>query len=180
MSATASKLPLVLSLLAIVLGGGLIAQAFNFQNTINSLNDKLNNVNGSVNTLQAPKIQNLTVALTMGGITNMSGVSGDELASLEYHRWSPSDLVVHLGDTVNLKIVNEDDHAHSLVMIDYAIDSGRLLMGQSVTKTFVANKAGVFLFQCGIPWTPPDDCAPDHKTVDGDPSITGYLVVIAS
>ena len=180
MSATASKLPLVLSILAIVLGGGLIAQAFNFQSTINSLNDKLTSVNGSVNTLQAPKIQNLTVTLAMGGITNTSGVSGDELASLEYHRWSPSVLVAHLGDTVNLKVVNEDEHAHSLVMIDYAIDTGKLLMDQSVTKTFVANKAGVFLFKCNIPWTPPDDCSPDHKTIDGAPSMTGYLVVIAS
>ncbi len=177
MSATASRLPLVLSLLAIVLGGGLIAQAFNFQNTINSLNDKMNNVSGKVDTLQAPKIQNLTMTLNMGGITNTSDPTTDTLASLEYHRWSPSVLVVHLGDTVNLKVVNEDEHVHSLLMVDYAMDTGRLLMGQSVTKTFVANKAGVFMFQCGIPYTPPDDCAPDHKTVDGDPSITGYLVV---
>lgn len=168
----------MLSLLAIALGGGLIAEAFSFQNTINSLNDKLNSVNGKVNALQAPKIQNLTVTLTMGGITNTSGTT-DTLAKLEYHRWDPSVLMVHQGDTVNLKIVNNDDHIHSLVMIAYGIDSGRLSMGQSVTKTFVADKAGVFQFQCGIPYTPPNDCAPDHTTVDGTLSITGYLVVIA-
>ena len=179
MSASSSKLPLVLSLLALGLSGGFIAQSFSFQNTINSLNDKLTSVNGRVDIVQAPKVQNLTVTLAMGGITNTSGTS-DSLATLENHRWDPSVLVVHKGDTVNLRIVNDDDHIHSLVMIDYAINSGRLAAGQSVTKTFVADKAGVFLFECGIPYTPPNDCAPDHLTVDGTPSITGYLVVIAA
>ncbi len=173
MAATVSRLPLILSLIAIILGGGLVASAVTFQNTINSLNDKINSLNGRVDNVQAPKVQNLSVTLMMSEVVNASA-NPEDLAMLEYHHWNPSVLVVHLGDTVKLKVTNADDAIHSLEMVGFAIDTGNLSMDQSTTMTFTANKAGVFEFKCGVPYTPPNECVPDHA------SILGYLVVLAT
>ncbi len=180
MSATATRLPLVLSLIAIVLGGGLIAQAFTSQNTINSLNDKLNSLTGRVDTAEAGKTQNLKLIVGEGKLTNASAMPED-VASVEYHRWEPAVLVVNKGDTVNLNVTNLRRHPHSFLMTEgYALNSGPLIKNQSWTTTFVADKAGVFQFICGVSYDPgdpndpnDDKCDPDHGT------IVGYLVVLA-
>ncbi len=175
-------MPLVLSLIAIVLGGGLIAQAFTSQNTINSLNDKLNSLMGRVNTVEAGKIQNLKLIIGEGELTNASSTP-ESVASVEYHRWEPAVLVVHKGDTVNLTVTNLRKHPHSFELASpYGLDSGSLAprVG-SWTMQFTAHTAGVFMFECGIDYDPKvlsdpndDDCDPDHST------IVGYLVVISS
>ncbi len=181
MIATATRLPLVLSLIAIVLGGGLIAQAFTSQNTINSLNDKLNSLTGRVNTVEAGKTQNLKLIIGEGELTNASATP-ETTASVEYHRWEPEVLVVHKGDTVNLTVTNPRKHPHSFVLTGYALDSGLLAPRVGTwTTQFVADKTGVFKFYCAIAYDPKvlsdpndDDCDPDHST------IVGYLVVLAS
>ncbi len=180
MSATANRLPLVLSLIAIVLGGGLIAQALSFQNTIGSLNDKVNTLDNRVDTVEAGKVQNMKMVLGEGEIVNATQ-DPEPLATLEYHRWEPVVFVVHKGDTVNLTVTNMDHHIHSFVMIDYSIDTLALAgvpmggtTGESKTISFEADKAGVFQFVCGIDWDPTmEECASDHDT------IVGYMVVLA-
>ena len=181
MSATANRLPLVLSLIAIVLGGGLIAQALSFQNTIGSLNDKVTTLANRVDTVEAGKVQNIKMVLGEGEIVNATQ-DPEPLATLEYHRLEPVVFVVHKGDTVNLTVTNMDHHIHSFVMIGYAIDTGALAgvpmggtTGGSKTITFAADKAGVFQFVCGIDWDPTmEECASDHDT------IVGYMVVLES
>lgn len=169
----------MLSLIAIVLGGGLVAQALMFQSTINSLNDKLTVVDGRVDTVQAAKTHNFTIRLGEGLIVNQTD---EQLASLEYHRWNPGVLVVNKGDTVRLTIINEDHHVHSFELDAFGVDSGKLMPegmpGDRTTVTFVANQAGVFEFECGVdPFMPPppapEECSEDH------PTMTGYLVVLA-
>ncbi len=177
MASLVGKLPLVLSILAIVLAGGLLAQAVTSQNTINSLNDKLNSVNGRVDTVQAPKTQEFSIEIGEGKIVNETSETPTDL---QYHRFNPAVLVVNKGDTVKLTIMNRDHHIHSFEMAAFGlnIDSGRLMMDESATVTFVANQSGVFEFKCGVDYTPPppptEDCSPDHSTM------VGYLVVLSS
>ena len=176
----ASRLPLVLSLIAIVLGGGLIAQALSFQNAINSLNDQTSTLDNRVDTVEAGKIQSLSLIIGEGELTNASAMP-ETTASVEYHRWEPAVLVVHKGDTVNLTVTNPRKHPHSFVMTGYGLDSGSLApRGGTWNIQFVADKTGVYKFICGIafdandPANPNDDnCDPDHST------IVGYLVVLA-
>lgn len=158
----------------------MIAQALSFQNTINSLNDKVNIVDDRVDTVEAGKVQNIKMVLGEGEIVNATQ-DPEPLAALEYHRWEPVVFVVHKGDTVNLTVTNMDHHIHSFVMIDYGIDTLGLAgvpmggtTGESKTVTFVADKAGVFMFKCGIDWDPAaEECSSDHG------SIVGYMVVLA-
>ncbi len=169
----------MLSLIAIILGGGLVAQALMFQNTINSLNDRLVVVDDRVDTVQAAKTHNFTIRLAEALIVNQTD---EALASLEFHRWNPGVLVVNKGDTIRLTIINEDHHIHSFELNAFGVDSGQLMpegmTGDRTTVTFVADQAGVFEFECGVPPPPvqpvPEECSEDH------PTMVGYLVVLAT
>ena len=94
----------------------------------------------------------------------------------EYLRWEPGVLVVNKGDKVVLNVSNPRSGSHSLVLVDFGVDT-YLLSARTGKKTveFTADKAGVFKFTCGIPYDPrtaPRDCDPDHVRQ------TGYLVVL--
>ncbi|GBC68605.1 hypothetical protein HRbin01_00288 [archaeon HR01] len=107
----------------------------------------------------------------------------DEMDTLagEFHRFEPAVIVVKKGDTVQLTVVNSDEHAHSLVLDAFNVDTGRIPGEKEApdpgartrTVSFVADRAGVFKFECGIPFDhDKNDCAPDHEY------IVGYVIVI--
>ncbi len=98
---------------------------------------------------------------------------GEQVIIGEFHRWEPDHLVVRLGDTVVLTVTNPHDDAHSLVIPDFGVNSGRLEPGGEATVTFVADREGTFPFSCGITHDPElGNCAPDHKYQ------TGFLTVL--
>lgn len=97
----------------------------------------------------------------------------------EMHVFMPGSLVVNRGDTVRLTIVNMDEHRHGFripalgVQTDNAFDIAPL---DEVELSFVADRVGVFVWECNVPYvpaTPPaeQDCGEDHG------EMTGYLVV---
>lgn len=92
----------------------------------------------------------------------------------EGHRFEPPVLVVHKGDHVVLTVRNPEMHIHSLVLPDFGVDTGPLQGGSGTAKVeFDANKAGVFRFNCGIPFDEAKgECAPDHEFV------VGWVVVL--
>jgi heme/copper-type cytochrome/quinol oxidase subunit 2 len=126
-----------------------------------------------------PKVQKFKIIIGEGKI--IQEVGGEEKITGEFHRWEPPVIVVKKGDTVELTIVNPRKHAHSFVLPAFNIDTGRIPgkleqpdeAKRTVTVRFVADKAGIFPFFCGIPFDPAKgDCDPDHKY------IVGYLIVL--
>lgn len=88
------------------------------------------------------------------------------------HRWYPTMLVVRQGDTVDLAVANPDKFSHQLAIPDLNLRTRKLAPGTTDQLSFVANRAGVFLFQCVLPHDPAKgDCTPDHE------DMLGYLVV---
>lgn len=62
------------------------------------------------------------------------------------------DLVVNLGDTVRLTIINGDPVLHDLRIDEFGQDSGQLMeKDQTVVLEFVADKVGDFAYYCSIP-----------------------------
>ena len=121
------------------------------------------------------------IVLRIGEAKAIVEVDEEEKLGPEMHRWEPPVIVVKKGDTVQLTVQNPDEHAHSLVIEAFNIDTGRIPgsheapdpAARTRTVTFVADKAGVFKFECGIPYDEKKgDCAPDHEY------IVGYLIVI--
>ena len=93
-------------------------------------------------------IVEFTIRTQMGGDPPMSfiGVGGeiDGIVNPE--------LVVNLGDTVRLTIVNGDPVMHDLKIDEFNVFSGELLEDeQSVTVEFVANQPGNFYYYCSVP-----------------------------
>jgi len=112
--------------------------------------------------------------LVMGEGETMAEVDGEEEIVAEFHRWEPDVIVVNKGDTVDLTVSNPRSHAHSFILPDFGVVTTRLEpRGGTAQVSFVADKAGVFQFACGLP---PDealgDCAPDHRRQ------VGYLIVL--
>jgi plastocyanin domain-containing protein len=99
-----------------------------------------------------------------------------DLLLTEFYHWEPSVLVAFEGDTIVLNVSNPRGTVHSLVIPDFGVDTGPLAPKEGkATVEFVADKAGVFPFMCGIPWDPttdPEECHPDHKYQ------TGSLVIL--
>jgi len=143
----------------------------------------------------SPKVQQLRIELGEGEIVQEAMVDsatgqialvpeekgGEEMLTGEFHRWEPSVLVVKKGDTLNLTVVNPRKRAHSFVLQAFNVDTGRIpgrleqpdLAKRTITVTFVADRPGVFKFECGIPLDPSKgDCDPDHARM------VGYLVVL--
>ncbi len=142
-----------------------------------------------------PKTQRLRIELGEGEIIQEAMVNkatgetkllseekgGEEALTGEFHRWEPNVMVVKKGDTVELTVVNPRTHAHSFLLSAYNVDTGRIpgrkeqpdVAKRTVTVTFVADKLGVYKFECG---TPHDhmkgDCDADHKRM------VGHLIVL--
>lgn len=97
----------------------------------------------------------------------------------EMHLYMPGTLVVNRGDTIVLTIVNLDEHRHGFeihglnVETDSAAD---VAPGDEVTLTFVASQAGVFEWECNVPYSAgvgmmEQECGEDHE------EMKGYLIV---
>ncbi len=88
------------------------------------------------------------------------------------HRWYPSMLVVRQGDTVDLAVGNPDKFNHEFAIPDLNLRSRKLAPGGTDRLTFVADRAGVYVYQCVLPHDPANgDCTPDHELM------RGYLIV---
>jgi len=62
------------------------------------------------------------------------------------------DLVVNLGDTVRITVINGDPALHDLRIDEFGIYTGELLQDeQTVTVEFVADQPGNFNYYCSIP-----------------------------
>lgn len=64
--------------------------------------------------------------------------------------WSPVVIKVKAGDTVRIKLVNEDPYDHGLAIEAFGINK-RMFAKQTDTIEFVASKRGDFVFYCSVP-----------------------------
>ncbi len=90
------------------------------------------------------------------------------------HLFHPQMLVVHRGDTVRLRVMNQTFFRHAIEIAGYGIRTGELIGGNaSELLTFTAEKPGIFEYRCYLPHDPATaTCAPDHDRM------IGHLVVI--
>ena len=124
-----------------------------------------------------PKTHRLQILMGEGEVIGEE--AGKEALTGEFHRWEPDVMVVNKGDTVILEVTNPRSTAHSFVLKEFTVDSKELApRGGKATVQFVANKAGVFQYECGIdPAKDPykartDACDLDHRRQ------LGYLIVL--
>lgn len=88
------------------------------------------------------------------------------------HRWYPTMLVVRQGDTVDLAVANPDEFSHEFAIPDLNLRTEKLPPGSTARLRFVADRPGVFAFQCALPYDPAKrHCSPDHERM------RGYLIV---
>lgn len=95
-----------------------------------------------------PQIVEFTLTTQIGGDPAMAfvGVGGDIDGIVN------PELVVNLGDTVRLTIINGDAVLHDLKLDEFNVYSGELVSDeQTVTIEFVANQVGNFDYYCSIP-----------------------------
>ncbi len=79
------------------------------------------------------------------------------------HHWMPSTLVVHVGDTVILKVTNGDpDNAHGFNLGALNISASAIAPGGKETFRFRAMRPGIYSFQCNLA-----GCAADHADQAG-------------
>lgn len=84
------------------------------------------------------------------------------------HRWYPTMLVARRGDTIDLAVANPDKFSHQFELTGYNLKTKKLTPGSSNSVRFVADRTGVFLFQCALPHNPATgDCTPDHDLMRG-------------
>lgn len=84
------------------------------------------------------------------------------------HRWYPTMLAARRGDIIDLAVGNPDRFNHQFEMIGYNVKTKKLTPGSSDSIRFVADHAGVFMFQCALPHNPAaGDCTPDHELMRG-------------
>ncbi len=118
--------------------------------------------------------QSLSIKLGEGKV--IGEVNGADEITGEFHRWEPAVLVVHKGDEVVLTIENPRSKYHSFVLAEFGVVTPKLEpRGGTVTVEFTADKAGVFQFVCGIPFSregDATDCNLDHVRQ------VGYLIVL--
>jgi len=92
-----------------------------------------------------------------------SFAKGGVLDGREVYAFSPSTVVVVVGDTIHFTFVNPEDDPHSFVLPDFAVS----LRGQTTTTaTYVAKRAGIFPIVCAIQ---------GHL-----PMMSGQLIVLAA
>lgn len=78
--------------------------------------------------------------------------------------WDPDTITVQAGDTVRLKIFNEDPYDHGFALEAFGVNK-RLFPKQETLVEFVASKKGDFPFYCSVP------CGEGHYKQ------TGHIVV---
>lgn len=80
------------------------------------------------------------------------------------NKWDPTLITVKAGDTVRIKLVNEDSYDHGFAVEAFGINK-RMFAKQEDTIEFVASKKGDFVFYCSVP------CGEGHFEQ------TGHLIV---
>lgn len=65
-------------------------------------------------------------------------------------KWSPDVIEVKAGDTVRLKIFNEDSYDHGFALETFGINK-RLFPKRETIIEFTASKIGAFSFYCSVP-----------------------------
>lgn len=75
-------------------------------------------------------------------------------------KWDPDIITVKAGDTVKLKIFNEDSYDHGFALEAFGINK-RMFPKQETVIEFVASKKGDFNFYCSVP------CGEGHYTQTG-------------
>ncbi len=78
--------------------------------------------------------------------------------------WNPTLITVKAGDTVKIKLINEDPYDHGFAIEAFGINK-RMFAKQETSIEFVASKKGKFLFYCSVP------CGEGHLEQ------IGYLIV---
>lgn len=73
--------------------------------------------------------------------------------------WNPRKITAQQGQTVVLKLTSADV-THVFALDDYEINV-EVNPGETKTVTFVANKAGIFYYHCGM------ECGPYHQHMLG-------------
>lgn len=89
-----------------------------------------------------------TLRTAIGGDPPMAyvGVGGD------IDGISNPELVVNLGDTVRITVINGDPTWHDLLIDEFEVNSGQLLEAeQTVVLEFVADQPGMFFYYCSVP-----------------------------
>ncbi len=99
----------------------------------------------------------------------------------EQHLYFPGAIFANVGDRIILTIVNMDEHRHGFeidalgVQTDATMD---IMPGDEVTLTFTVNNAGVFVYECNVPYVPPTPPETEHTECGEDHSeMMGYLIV---
>jgi nitrite reductase (NO-forming) len=95
-----------------------------------------------------PKVVDFTLRTLLGGEPAMAFVGvGGEIDGVV----NP-ELVVNLGDTVRLTVINGDPVLHDLKIDEFGVSTGEMIEDeQTVTLEFVANQPGNFDYYCSIP-----------------------------
>lgn len=97
---------------------------------------------------QESAVVEFTLRTQLGGEPAMAfvGVGGDIDGVVN------PDLVVNLGDTVRITVINGDPVLHDFKIDEFGVDAGQLLLDeQEVTVEFVANQPGNFNYYCSVP-----------------------------
>jgi hypothetical protein len=112
----------------------------------------------------------------MGEGETIEEVDEEDTLTGEFHRWEPAVLVAYKGDTIKLEVSNPRSKVHNLILPDFGVATPKLdPRGGTATVEFVAGKAGVFQYACGVPFDREGgalDCNLDHKRQ------VGYLIVL--
>ncbi|HEY3247100.1 MAG TPA: hypothetical protein VGK88_02250 [bacterium] len=104
-------------------------------------------------------------------VTTEGSIGGPALR----HLYDPQLMVVRRGDTVHLRVINQSFYRHGIEIVGYGVRTGPLTGGEQASEvlTFVADKPGIFVYRCYLPYDPATaTCSPDHDTM------IGHLVVI--
>ena len=67
--------------------------------------------------------------------------------------WSSTELVVHLNETVRIR-VHSMDTIHGLSISKFGVDSGPVKYGEPLVVEFVADEVGEFIMSCSIRCSP--------------------------
>lgn len=84
--------------------------------------------------------------------------------SAHENKWDKASITVKAGDTVRIKLINEDPYDHGFAIEVFGINK-RMFAKQTDTIEFVASKKGDFVFYCSVP------CGEGHFEQ------TGHLIV---
>lgn len=91
----------------------------------------------------------------------------------ESHLFDPQMLVARRGDQVTLRVQNQSNFRHGFEIVGYGVHAAEMNGGQSDAITFTADRPGIFVYRCNVPYDPTTgSCSPDHETM------LGHLVVI--